>query len=143
MLESYFNKIANLKVSNFIKKRLWHRCFPVNIAKFLRKPILKNICEWLLLQFLIKMYLLYAKSMGVRVGGSESRYIPTQGPKMELFDKIANCYFHKKLNLMFEICLKWFWIRLCITSKQITFQVKRKVAHIKITTKTSMMKIAF
>ena len=27
---------------NFIKKRLQHRCFPVNSAKFLRTPILKN-----------------------------------------------------------------------------------------------------
>ena len=35
---------------NFIKKRLQHRCFPVNIAKFLRGPILKNICERLLLR---------------------------------------------------------------------------------------------
>ena len=26
----------------FIKKRLWHRCFPVNIVKFLRIPILQN-----------------------------------------------------------------------------------------------------
>ena len=25
-----------------IKKRLWHRCFPVNFAKFLRKPFLQN-----------------------------------------------------------------------------------------------------
>ena len=25
-----------------------HRCFPVNIAKFLLLPILKNICKWLL-----------------------------------------------------------------------------------------------
>ena len=33
----------------FIKMRLQHRCFPVNIAKFLRAPILKNICERLLL----------------------------------------------------------------------------------------------
>ena len=32
----------------FIKKGLQHRCFPVNIAKFLRKPILKNICVRLL-----------------------------------------------------------------------------------------------
>ena len=24
-------------------------CFPVNVAKSLRTPILKNICEWLLL----------------------------------------------------------------------------------------------
>ena len=28
-----------------IKKRLQHRCFPVNIAKCLGAPILKNICE--------------------------------------------------------------------------------------------------
>ena len=35
----------HLKASNFIKKRLQHKCFPVNAAKFLRTPILKNICE--------------------------------------------------------------------------------------------------
>ena len=29
--------------------RLQHACFPVNIAKFLKTPILKNICERLLL----------------------------------------------------------------------------------------------
>ena len=48
-LESLFNKIAGLKACNFIKKRFQHRSFPVNIAKFLRKPILKNICKRLLL----------------------------------------------------------------------------------------------
>ena len=26
-----------------------HKCFPVKFAKFLRTPILKNICKWLLL----------------------------------------------------------------------------------------------
>ena len=31
---------------NFTKKRLQHRCFPVNIAIFLKLPILKNICKW-------------------------------------------------------------------------------------------------
>ena len=31
------------------KKRLQHRCFPVNIARVLRTPILKNILERLLL----------------------------------------------------------------------------------------------
>ena len=49
MLESLFNKIAGLKACNFINKRLQHRVFSVNIAKFLRIPILKNICEPLLL----------------------------------------------------------------------------------------------
>ena len=31
---------------NFIKKRLQHRCSPVNFAEFLTAPILKNICEY-------------------------------------------------------------------------------------------------
>ena len=35
VLESLFNKVARLKAWNFIKKRLSHRCLPVNIAKFL------------------------------------------------------------------------------------------------------------
>ena len=37
------------KACNFMKKRLQDRSFPVNIAKFLRTPSLKNICERLLL----------------------------------------------------------------------------------------------
>ena len=34
---------------NFLKKRFKHRCFPLNIAKILRTPILKNTPEQLLL----------------------------------------------------------------------------------------------
>ena len=44
------NTRVTLQASIFIKKRLQRRCFPLNIAKFLRKPILKNIYEWLLLK---------------------------------------------------------------------------------------------
>ena len=47
--ECLFNKVACLNACNFIKKRLWHRCFPVKFVKFSRTPILKNICERLLL----------------------------------------------------------------------------------------------
>ena len=36
----------------FIKKRLRHRCFLVEFAKFLKTPILKNICERLPLYIL-------------------------------------------------------------------------------------------
>ena len=49
VLESLFNKVAGPKACNFIKKRLQYKCFPVNIAKFFRPSILKNICERLLL----------------------------------------------------------------------------------------------
>ena len=48
-LESFYKK-DGLQACNFIKKRLHHRYFPVNIAKFLRTSILKNTCEWLLLE---------------------------------------------------------------------------------------------
>ena len=33
----FFNKVATL-----LKKRFWHRCFPMNFAKFLRTPFLQN-----------------------------------------------------------------------------------------------------
>ena len=56
MFESLINKVACLKAGNFIKERLQHRCFSVNIANFLRTPILKNICKLL---FLVKVVLVF------------------------------------------------------------------------------------
>ena len=38
----FFNKVAGLSPATLLKKRLWHRCFPVNFAKFLRTPFLQN-----------------------------------------------------------------------------------------------------
>ena len=32
----FFNEITGLSPATLLKKRLWHRCFPVNFAKFLR-----------------------------------------------------------------------------------------------------------
>ena len=45
----FFNQVAGLRPATLLKKRLWHRRFPVNLAKFLKTPILKSICERLLL----------------------------------------------------------------------------------------------
>ena len=42
MLESLFNKVADLKACNLIKIRLQHSCFPMNFAKFSRAPYLQN-----------------------------------------------------------------------------------------------------
>ena len=61
VLEALFNRVAGLRASNFIKRdsepvillketeAQQHRCFPVNIAKFSRTPILKKSssnCPW-------------------------------------------------------------------------------------------------
>ena len=66
MLESFCNKVADLQICNVIKKRLQHRCFPVNIAKSLRTPILKIIWKRLLLPlevFCIRTLLILAMRM--------------------------------------------------------------------------------
>ena len=46
----FFNKIAGLRSATLLKKRLWHGCFPVNFAKFLRTPFIIEHLRWLLLQ---------------------------------------------------------------------------------------------
>ena len=43
----FFNKDAGHQPCNFIKKRLQHKYFLVNIRKFIRIPILKNISKQL------------------------------------------------------------------------------------------------
>ena len=38
----FFNKVAGLRPANLLKKKLWHKCFPVNFEKFLGAPLLQN-----------------------------------------------------------------------------------------------------
>ena len=38
----FFKKFAGLRPTTLLKKRLWHSCFPVNFAKFLRIPFLRE-----------------------------------------------------------------------------------------------------
>ena len=62
----FFNKVAGLSPrlspATLLKKRLWHRCFPVNFAKFLRTPFYRilpddyflyliMLCSIILIQF--------------------------------------------------------------------------------------------
>ena len=49
----FLNKIAGLRSAILLKKRLWHRCFPANFAKFSRTPFLQNTSGRLLLCFSI------------------------------------------------------------------------------------------
>ena len=58
MLEFLFNKVAGLQTCNFIKKRLRHRCFTVNVPKLLITSILNSIRR-----FLINTLLMSSKVM--------------------------------------------------------------------------------
>ena len=45
----FFSKVAGLRCATLLKKRLWHRCFPVNFVKLLRTPFFTEHLWWLLL----------------------------------------------------------------------------------------------
>ena len=44
----FFNKVTGPQACHFIEKSLQHGFFPVNNGKFLKTPVLKNVCERLL-----------------------------------------------------------------------------------------------
>ena len=47
----FFIKVAGLRPATSLKKRLWHRCFPLNFAKFLRMPFLLDTSGRVLVLF--------------------------------------------------------------------------------------------
>ena len=52
-----------LRPATLLKKRLWHRCFPVNLVKFLRTPFLIEHQWWLLLKIVSwKSLTIYTKN---------------------------------------------------------------------------------
>ena len=46
--ESLLNKFAGLRSATLLRKRSWHRCFPVNFAKFLKNTFQKQPCRGVL-----------------------------------------------------------------------------------------------
>ena len=93
----------------FIKKKLQHWCFPMNIGKFLRKPILKNIGKQVLLWVAINIHvrkhhfiflLLFVRF--ARLLGMNKNCVITPCHKQL-------CFQDRILNLLTQICL-WFLV---------------------------------
>ena len=87
------NKNAGLRVCNFIQKKLRHRCFLVNIAKFLRTPILKNINELLFERF-------PTCTSNINYIGSETKFFSKQKQKNHSKSQLDEKYlpFHDVLD---------------------------------------------
>ena len=61
----FFNKLADLRLATLFKKRLRHRCFQVDFAKFLRTPFLQTICSgcfWKLFHTTPKKYCMWIQT---------------------------------------------------------------------------------
>ena len=92
--------VCGLKACNFIKKRLQHRLFLVNMAKFLRTPILKNICERLLLEFQWTMAVFWPfGNFGIGISASASSLELTLASALQ-----KNCFRLRKFSWKNRIC---------------------------------------
>ena len=49
VLKPLFNEVAGFRLATSLKRDSSHWCIPEKLAKFLRTPILKNMCERLIL----------------------------------------------------------------------------------------------
>ena len=63
--------------ATLIKKRLWHKCFPVNFPKFLRTAFLQNPSGWQLLYFpcyLLKIKTYFGNTLSFKFSGKLSTH---------------------------------------------------------------------
>ena len=60
---TFLIKMQAFRPSALLKKKLEHRCFFANIEKLLRTPILKNICERLLLRVSLKRFPIWTNNI--------------------------------------------------------------------------------
>ena len=109
-LEAIINKGAGLQACNFIKQRLQQSYFLVKFAKFLRTPILNNICERMLLQFFShdSMFIIYVTDLSTKKKMQRRGFIflqklkiQTVGNGKKLFPSVTS--FQK--ILIFHICV--------------------------------------
>ena len=88
---------------NFIKKRLQHSCFPVDIVKFLNTPILKNFWERLLLH-------IFRFSRDIGKWGTSKLFVRTalRYKDFSLRRKNYNCHFSRNIRILPRNILKKF-----------------------------------
>ena len=96
--QSLFFKVAVLRSATLLKKRLWHRCFPMSFVKFLRTLFFTEHLRWLLLYFQSLSNILW---QGRAFYGSFNMTLKSK----QTFNFIINVIFSHKV-----IILKFSWL---------------------------------
>ena len=105
LYQSLFQEGCGPEACNFIKKRVWHRCFPVNCAKFLRTPFLQNN-SGRLLQHLATVLKVWIFCFSIRKNFKKE----CQWRDCLWFNELVSCTNtrpYKKLNYYESICLSF------------------------------------
>ena len=110
----FLNKNAGFQSWNSIKKRLQHRCSPVNVAKVLRTPVLNNIFERL-----FESFPTWANNITSNIGIEEDIFskIKLKRPLKILLDK-RNLPFHVLDHFVF-LYISTACIRRCLPYQMI------------------------
>ena len=106
----FLNKVADLRPATLFKKRLWHRCFPANSAKFLRTLFLQNTFGRLLLQnfsqeILLTLPKFLEGGMKVVISISDVSFLISLSSRSEVFSRITSEKFHKIYKQKKPYCL--------------------------------------
>ena len=113
----FFNKNVGLQaLSLFSQKETRTQAFFANIDKFLRTPILKSICEWLLLRVLLELF-----HTGTNNIGSEENVFS----KIKQNKNRSNTQLYEK-NLPFHDVFYHFVFLFFSTSRQTVFTLHNK-----------------
>ena len=93
---------------SFLKNRLWHRCFPVNFAKFLRTPFLQNTSGQLL-QTITSIALKLPTGQFINFNGALSglTQLLTAGSPLKMMRNAF--YFGLKALFVLKIFVLTFW----------------------------------
>ena len=103
-----------LKARNFIKKRPWHKYFPVNFPQFFKKLYLQNTFRWLLLLIppfhpkfyrLIILCLFFLSFFPFIIDNCNYGSLLKKCLKMEIFLLFAKVYSKININVVQIICL--------------------------------------
>ena len=103
----FFNKIAGLRLATLLKKRIWHRCFPVSFVKFIGTLIFIEHLWWLLLKPIATLFSIRKASRN-RVPCFYSLFLT----KLKVFINVSggirkstlNCCIMARSFLLFHIC---------------------------------------
>ena len=92
----FFNKVAGVRPATLLKKRPWHRYFPVNFAKFLRTPFPTEHLRWLLLYGLQHIILQEQSVLSDVVKLFHSKF---KGALMQILPIYSNSYKNNTLKI--------------------------------------------
>ena len=84
----------------FIKKRLWHKCFPVNYAKSLRTPFLQNTHKRLLLPLKTQAQLFIHNKADGETPKVEKRLLSAKRTHFSITARVYPVDTGRKLNVL-------------------------------------------